>query len=287
MPNATDTTPSPAMPAPLGMVEPHAGLLRVPPDGQLLHKMMTVENLLASISRSYLHFNRVDAYKDFPGADPNDGRQLPADEPGNAGATFARAPTFSLADYYNQSRARTYACCFSLENSAHIWKSYANGSPRGKVCVVFDFAKLRARLNQTLAQGISALEYNGIRCLQIFSVNYGIVDYVAWDAHRANTQRLPNPITYTYLKDANGYRDEKELRISLSTIGIGQFVLSDGSKIEFPPSLHFDFDYRASLADGTIKEFAPGPDCDMEFLRAELDKLRIVPGEQPLIPAFP
>ena len=189
---------------------------------------------------------------------------------------FARAPTFSLADYYNQSRARTYACCFSLENSAHIWKSYANGSPRGKVCVVFDFAKLRARLNQTLAQGISALEYNGIRCLQIFSVNYGIVDYVAWNAHRANTQRLPNPITYTYLKDASGYRDEKELRISLSTIGIGQFVLSDGSKIEFPPSLHFDFDYRASLADGTIREFAPSPDCDMEFLRAELDKLRIV-----------
>lgn len=107
MQTSTDTTPSPVMPTPLGMVEPHAGLLRVPSGGQLLHKMMTVENLLASISGFYLHFNRVDAYKDFPGADPNDGRQLPADEPGNAGTTFARAPTFSLADYYNQSRART------------------------------------------------------------------------------------------------------------------------------------------------------------------------------------
>lgn len=51
-----------AIVAPLGMVERHAGLLTVPADGQLLYKMMTVENLLRSISASYLHFNRVDAY---------------------------------------------------------------------------------------------------------------------------------------------------------------------------------------------------------------------------------
>ena len=40
------------------------------PEGQLLYKIMTIENLLRSIAGSYLHFNRVDAYNDL---DPNDG----------------------------------------------------------------------------------------------------------------------------------------------------------------------------------------------------------------------
>jgi hypothetical protein len=44
----------------------------------------------------------------------------------------------------------------------------------------------------------------------------------------------------------------------------------------FPSSLHFGFDFRAALADGTITEFVPGPDCDKYFLRARLSKLRIV-----------
>jgi hypothetical protein len=78
---------------------------------------------------------------------------------------------------YNQSRARTYACCFSLENTDYIWRTYATGGALGKICVVFDFAKLRARLNHTLTQSNSALEYNGIRCHQIFSINYGVVEY--------------------------------------------------------------------------------------------------------------
>jgi hypothetical protein len=139
---------------PFGLIEPHAGLLIAPPEGQSLYKMMTVENLLRSIAGSYLHFNRVDAYQDL---DPSDGAQVPGDQSGNALATFVKAPTFSAADYYNQSRARTYACCFSLENTDHIWRTYATGSARGKICVVFDFAKLRARLNHTLTQDNSAL----------------------------------------------------------------------------------------------------------------------------------
>lgn len=261
------------MPAPLGMVEPQAGLLRAPPEGQLLYKMMKVENLLRSISASYLHFNRVDRYADFPEADPNDGAQLPADRPINAAISFAKDPAFKLAGYYDTARARTYACSFSLENSAYIWKTYANGNAKGKICVVFDFAKLRARLNQTLAEGNAALEYNGIRCRQIFSINYGIVEYVPWDRHRVNLERLANPINYTYLK-CDTYSDDKELRVSLSAFGMGHIILPDG-KTEFPSSLPLSFDFRAALADGTITEFAPGPDCDLEFLRAELGKLQI------------
>lgn len=233
-----EKTPRQPTPAPLGSVEPHAPMLNVPPDGQLLYKMITVENLLRSIEGVYLHFNRVDSYIDFPSADPHDGQQLPADQQGNAKVRFAKAQDFSAADYYDQSRARAYACCFSLENSVFIWKRYANGSEKGKVCIVFDFGKLRARLlNQTLQPGNAALEHNGNRCHQIFSMNYGIVEYVEWDRHQANGAHLPNPIKYTYLKDKK-FSEEKELHASLSAPGIGQFAMNDGSRMDFPASLH-------------------------------------------------
>jgi hypothetical protein len=208
----------PALP-PLGSIEPHAGLLNTPPDGQLLYKVMTVEDLLRSVSGGYVHFNRVDSYKDFSGADERDGRQLPKDRPGNAATKFANAPDFSSANYYDQSRGRTYACCFSLENSDLIWTNYANGGENGKVGVVFEFGRLRATLNGTLQAGNSALEYNGLRCHQIFSINFGIVDYVDWDTHRANEKRLPKPIRYSYLKDNRFYK-EREVRISLSAPGM-------------------------------------------------------------------
>jgi hypothetical protein len=70
-------------------------LLNTPPDGQLLYKVMTVENLLRSISGGYVHFNRVDSGKDLSGADERDGRQLPKDQPGNAATKFATAPDLS------------------------------------------------------------------------------------------------------------------------------------------------------------------------------------------------
>jgi len=69
----------PYLPAPLGSIEPHAHLLKVPPDDQLLYKIISIENLLRSIKGKYLHFNRVDSYTDFPGADRYDGKQLAKD----------------------------------------------------------------------------------------------------------------------------------------------------------------------------------------------------------------
>jgi len=269
-------TPRPRMPAPLGSVEPHAGMLKIPPDGQLLYKMITVENLLRSIVGGYLHFNRVDSYVDFPGADSYDGKQLPQDRQGNASSRFEKAPDFSAADYYDKSRSRTYACCFSLENSEFIWGNYANDSEKGKVCLVFDFSKLRAMLNQILHPEHSALEYNGMQCRQIFNLNYGSVEYVEWDSHQANHPHLPNPLTYTYLKSAK-FSEEKELRVSLSTLGMGEFGLKDGSFLEFSPSLQLAFDFRTAIADGTLKEILFRPNCDTDFLHAELGKLRIVP----------
>lgn len=272
-----ESKPRSHIPAPLGSVEPHAPLLTIPPDGQLLYKILSVENLLRSIIGNYIHFNRVDSYADFPGADPHDVQQLPKDQQGNSSTRFEKAPDFSAANYYDQSRARTYACCFSLENSDFIWDNYANSSERGKVCVVFEFKKLRAALNKTLQPGNAALEYCGNQCHQIFSVNYGVVEYVEWDNHQANVEHLPNPIRYTYLKNKKQFSEEKELRISLSAIGIGQFALRDGSTMQFPSSLQLAFDFQSAIADGTICQILLTPDSDSDFLQAELYKLRIVP----------
>ncbi|HQS57208.1 MAG TPA: DUF2971 domain-containing protein [Gallionellaceae bacterium] len=262
----------------LGTVEAHAHLLSIPSDTQLLYKIISVENLLRSIVGNYLYFNRVDSYIDFPGADHHDGRQLPQDQESNSLSRFEKAPDFSAANYYDQSRARTYACCFSLENSDFIWNNYANGSERGKVCVVFEFGKLRNTLNQILQPGNAVLNYNGNQCHQIFSVNYGTVGYVNRETHQANTQYLPNPIIYTYLKDKEKFSEEKEFRISLSTIGIGQFALSDGSTMQLPLGLELAFDLKAAIADGTIQQILYSSCSDSDFLLAELHKLHIFPS---------
>jgi hypothetical protein len=243
---------------------------------------MSVENCVRSIEGGYLHYNRVDSYKDFPDADRHDGEQLPGDRSGNAAATFAKAPGFSVADYYDRSRSRTYAFCAALENTDHVW-TYGSGTPRGNVGLVLDFDKLRATLNRRLESGAAELEFNGIRCRQIFDLNYGIVDYVDWASHRANETRLPNPIMYTYLKDRRQFAEERELRISLSALGIGKFVLDDRTEIAFPQHLHLDFDFRAAFADNTIREIISGPRCDEDFLRTEMRRLgaELVPRDPP------
>ncbi len=246
-----------------GWIEPHAELLRQPPAGQVLYKVMSVENCIRSIEGGYLHFNRVDSYKDFPDADCHDGEQLPDDPAGNAAATFEKAPGFSTAHYYDRSRSRTYAFSAALEDTDHV-RTYGGGTARGNVGLVFDFDKLRVTLNRKLRSGGASLEYNGVQCRQIFDLNYGIVDYVDWASHRANETRLPNPIMYAYLKDRR-FAEERELRISLSALGIGKFVLGDGSEIAFPQHLHLDFDFRAAVADNTIREVIAGPRCDADF----------------------
>lgn len=265
--------------APLGLIEPHAPLLTIPHDGQLLYKVMTVENLIRSVGGNYLHFNRVDSYVDISSSNPlsdfNDGRQLPKDEAANSQIRFEKAPDFTAADYYDKSRSRTYACCFSMENSNYIWEHYGNCSAKGKICLVFEFSKLRATLNRTLRPGNAVLECNGMQCHQIFSINYGIIEYVDWDVHEANKRRLPNPIIYTYLKDKTKFSEEKEFRISLSAMGMGEFALKDGRNLHFPASLHVPFLFKIAIGDGTLRPMLCAPDTDIDFLYAELNKLHI------------
>lgn len=263
-----------------GSIEPHAAMLNAPEPGQLLYKIMRPEDLFRSLAQGYLHFNRVDCYRDFKGADMHDGEQLPGDMPGNAATKFEKSPHFSAADYYARSRSRTYACCFSLDNSEHIWREYGNGSANGKVGLEFEFGKLRARLNETLQPDKSMLQAEGKPCLQIFSLNYGTVEYVDWATYRANTEHLPTPIRYAYLKDAN-YALERELRVSLSALGMGEFAYADGSTMVFSDSIQVQFDFRAAFADGTIKQVLMAPGSNLDFLRAEFAKLKITAVEGP------
>ena len=265
-----------AVPAPMGAVEPHAHLLRQPAEGQLLYKVMRAEYLIDSIAGSYLHFNLVDSYRDFDGADPQDGAQLPADRPGNASVGFQKAPEFKAANYYEQCRARTYACCFALENDDHLWESYGSGGTHGKVAVVLDFAWLRQHINAQIMSDSVKLYWQGVPCRQIFSINYGIINYVDWDRHQLNTEHLPNPILYTYLK-AVRFSAERELRVSLSAIGMGKLAFG-GQVMDLPTSLQAPCNFHAGIAENGVRSIDAGPDCDVAWLEAELAKLGIRPA---------
>lgn len=192
-----------------------------------------------------------------------------ADRPGNASTKFAKVPEFTAADYYDRSRARTYASCFSFENSEYIWREYRNGGTAGKICLVFNFGRLREMLNAVIESQEAAMMCGDLRCAQIFSINYGIVEYVDWEEHLGNAEHLPNPVTYIYLKDKT-FEAETELRVSLSALGLGRFVLADGSEIAFPHSLAFDFEYRAACESGVIERILLSPDCDKAHLDAQL-----------------
>jgi hypothetical protein len=241
---------------PLAFVEPHRFLLRQPEPGARLFKVVKVRYLIDMLRNNYLHFQRVDAYTD----DRSDGEQLPLDRSVGAGISFKKAPAYTLEKYYDTARARTYACCFSLEHSVYLWEHYA--PDRDAVCLVFDFEKLRQRLNVSMQ---ATLDNDGLllhgenRFKQIFSINYGIVDYVDRATHALHPVRVANPIQFTFLKDKGRYANEKELRVTLSAIGIGQFAMTNGATMEFPPSLQMGFGFRDAFSAGAITEILCPP----------------------------
>jgi hypothetical protein len=59
-----------------------------------------------------------------------------------------------MARYFDLSRSRTYACCFSLENFDYIWNAY--GKSDNSVWVVFEFGKLKQMLNPTMEDSIES-----------------------------------------------------------------------------------------------------------------------------------
>ena len=203
----------------------------------------------------------------------SDGEQLTQDRQKNAAQSFANAPDWSLADYYDQSRARTYACCFALQDSPFLWNNYGNHNKRGKVCLVFNFGKLRAILNKALSSSNARIDYGGVLCQQIFNLNYGSVKYIDRRTFQANITRYPNPIEYTFLKDES-FSSESELRVSLSAVGVGRFVLDNGSEFQFPRSIQAPFHFQAA-GDGTIDSILFEPGFDKGPLSADLKGLGI------------
>lgn len=87
-------------------------------------------------------------------------------------------------------------------------------------------------------------------------------------------ERSGDAISVRYGK---AFCEEKELRISLSALGMGHFRLNDGSFMELRSSLQIPFDFRAATADRTIERVLCAPDADGDFLKNELYKMRIVP----------
>lgn len=108
------------VPMPMSWIEPHSALIKQPPDGASLFKIMKGEHLLASIEGEYLYFNRVDCYTDLTTADVHDGEQLLLDQDGNALVRFEKAPNYSFADYCRQSRANLCAMHFLGKFEVHL-----------------------------------------------------------------------------------------------------------------------------------------------------------------------
>lgn len=258
---------------PLGFLEPHAGLLEVPGPDQVMVKVMKAEHFVRSVREKYLHFNRVDSYRDFPDADHEDGAQLPGDRPGNRASRLEKSPGFTAAHYYDHSRARTYAYCTSVNDSPRVWE-YGAGAPHGQIGVYFSFGKLRSYLNELYAAATP--EVDGQAVSQIFSLNYGLVRYVDRHGHRENAELLANPIIYTFLKDLK-YTDETELRIALSAIGLGTFQVN-GNPARFPSNLQFPFDYVEALKRGAIQRLERSAGCDADWLRRALASTGLVVG---------
>lgn len=233
---------------------------------------MSLENCLKSITSNYLHFNRVDNYTDFVGADRDDGSQTPADRVRNRSAYFAKKPNFSAEDYYDICRSRTYTCCFSLENSGYIWRKYGNGGSKGKVCFGFHFGKMKFYLDEGFAHWFASIENQ--KCIQIFNLNYGLIQYINRSEYLTNHAFLSNPIIYSFLKDSS-FSEEKELRISLSANGFGNFRTPSGQPLEFPLALSIPFDFREAYNLGAICEVICSEDCDMQSFSSELERVGI------------
>lgn len=215
------------------------------------------------LEKNYLYFRRVDTYAD----DKSDGEQLPLDRKIHETIGFIKDPTYTTDKYYDSARSRSYASCLSLENSDYIWKNYGN-SGKDAICLEVEFGKLRRELNDTLLN--MPWYYGPYPIKSIFSINYGIAEYVDW--HNSQNS-FRNPIKYLYMKNKEKYQEEKELRVSLSAMGTVKFVLSDSTEIEFPEFINFPFNFKKAFGEDIIKRILKTPACDRALLTTLADKI--------------
>lgn len=236
---------------PLGFVEPHREMLPQPSDETLLLKVMSLGNFEKSLNGNYLHFNRVDKYSD----DRFDGDQPPLDRAINAAQGFEKPTSKTMADYVDKARSRTYACCFSIGESRHVWEEYGGpGGQETKVGLSLTFGNLRGLLNRRMDTILrpETKAVGDLAWLKHCSLNYGKVKYRDRNSARLTEDFLVNPIQFAFNKGTD-FENEQELRVTLSMFGMGQLVAPDGSSVEPPPSLTCPFDLRDAILDRTIQ----------------------------------
>ena len=229
------------------IIEPHCNLLRKPHKNKLLYKIIRSSDLLDMLNNNYIYFNRVDKYKD----DIKDA-DLPAKDKLLCKQTrFQYAPNVSITDYYNYCRSKTYACCFTTENTKYIWQHYSNNDPNA-ACIVFHSGNLVEYLNTSLQSSRLIIRKNEKKLYHdFFWINYGLVNYIDIN-EKYLTKLLPNPTEYIYLKDKK-YMEENEFRISLGCLGFRKYCLPDGSEFKFPGGLQLGFNYKAAIDKKVIK----------------------------------
>lgn len=236
------------------LVESHKNLLKQIDDETLLYKVVPFEFFLKMLERNYLYFTRVDTYVD----DKKDSDQPEQERLRNEQIYFEKDPDFTLRKYYEECRRRTYACCFSLDvpNEGH-WKRYGGEESEKAVCLVMNFGKLKLLLNDTFERArlvidnSIVLENHADGFSQIFHLNYGVVKYGDFANDVVSVGAWPNPLEYAYFKDEN-YREENELRISLSAVGMGKIILPYGKLLNFPESIRLEFSFDRAVSCGAL-----------------------------------
>jgi hypothetical protein len=230
-------------------IEPHRLLLNQPEENQNLYKVIPKKYFDDMFKRNYIYFNRVDSYND----DKSDGEQLPLDRVVSEKIYFQKKTyekgilrPYSVSDYYDNCRSRSYACCMSFELTEYLREEYGGGHP---VCLQIEFGKMRSVLNKTIAD--STLIYKGQNLPQLFSINYGIPEYV--DVKNARQEGSQNPVRQLYMKDKK-YECDKELRITLSTTGMGHYQLPTGDFLVFEKGLEFEFNWECAFNEGWLKK---------------------------------
>ncbi|MGE4349671.1 MAG: hypothetical protein AB7D28_07890 [Candidatus Berkiella sp.] len=240
------------------MIEPHAFLLRKPKDETLLYKIIPSRYFIDMLENNYIYFRKVDTYHD----DTRDGDQPDADKLISENKKFQLHSGYTLKDYYSDARSKTYACCFSTQNTQFLWEHYSHGD-KNAICLVLDCRKLIEYINSVYMNAF--LIVNNNRYKNFLFINYGLVTYGNMDQLFVKDNFL-NPIEYAYFKDANKYSDEDEFRITLSCIGMFKYQL-DGRPFAFPESLKLEFNIRDVIANKILKEIliASGHDEDLRI----------------------
>ncbi len=95
------------------LIEEHAGLLKKTQKGTSLYKIVSLHYFCDMIKNDYLYFTRVDTYSD----DSRDSDLPDRDKEIGKKSRFVSDPNSSIVDHYEICRSKTYACCFSTENT--------------------------------------------------------------------------------------------------------------------------------------------------------------------------